>query len=300
MKTDTVAVAMLVMAVAIFTVLFSIGRMVDPGVGAAQIQAIRNGAAVLILLGLFARRPGVWGIWRHHPRLILARSGTGVTGGALLIYGVANMPVAEAMSLALLDGVMAVVLGALFLRERVSVVHGLLILMAFGGGLVVILGSGARVDWARVELVPAAAVTLGAVLLASETVFLRVLSLRSDPIPALLAVAISGMSFMAPVAAWQWQPMSALSWGLILAMGPAALFGQYLNVVGYRRVPVSIAAPLGYTAIVFAGLLGWAGFGEVPSLATLVGGTVIALAGIGLARTRAFNPSPAPAAPGRR
>ncbi|MCR9256063.1 MAG: DMT family transporter [Alphaproteobacteria bacterium] len=298
-KSDPFAVLLLVAAVGLFTVPFALGRFVGTEVSFLQIQGLRNASAFLILLALFGHRLVHWRIWTRHPWLILVRSLTGALGGGLIIYGVARMPVAEAMALGLLEGVIAVIFGALFLRERLSFANGLIVAMTFSGGIVVALGNGHGVDLEQVDPFPAAMVLLGAALMAVESIFLRMLALRSDPIPAMLAVTLAGTLTMGVPALAIWEPMPLSSWIWILSMGPVVLIGQYFNMVGFRRVPVSIAAPLGYTSVVFAALLGFFAFGEMPSLATVAGAVVIVGAGILLARTRVrsgvVSRSPAPA-----
>jgi drug/metabolite transporter (DMT)-like permease len=49
--------------------------------------------------------------------------------------------------------------------------------------------------------------------------------------------------------------------------------------------PASLVAPFGYVSLIWAVILGYLVFGEQPDLFTLVGGSMIALAGIALSLT---------------
>jgi drug/metabolite transporter (DMT)-like permease len=53
------------------------------------------------------------------------------------------------------------------------------------------------------------------------------------------------------------------------------------------NAPASLIAPFGYVSLIWAVILGYLVFGEQPDLGTLAGGTMIALAGIALARSAA-------------
>jgi drug/metabolite transporter (DMT)-like permease len=48
----------------------------------------------------------------------------------------------------------------------------------------------------------------------------------------------------------------------------------------YRYAPASVVAPFDYTAMLWAFLLGYAIFGEVPSIFIFVGGAVVVASGL--------------------
>lgn len=74
---------------------------------------------------------------------------------------------------------------------------------------------------------------------------------------------------MAVPMAWRWQPMAAADAGPVLLMGLLATLGLLGITWAFSRVEASRAAPVEYTGFVWAALLGWLLFGEVPSPWTL-------------------------------
>ena len=72
-------------------------------------------------------------------------------------------------------------------------------------------------------------------------------------------------------------------------VGPIAITAQFFNVKAYRLVDASRLAPISYSWIIFATLLGWVAFNEVPTLLALFGATLIVTGGIIVTR-----PSSAP------
>ena len=64
---------------------------------------------------------------------------------------------------------------------------------------------------------------------------------------------------------WLWQPMQASDLPVVLLMGAFATIGLLAVTWAYARVEASRAAPLEYTGLVWAALLGWLVFGEMPT-----------------------------------
>ena len=84
--------------------------------------------------------------------------------------------------------------------------------------------------------------------------------------------------------------LATLPFGWIVPSGPqlAALIG--LGVLGglahvlltesYRHAPASVVAPFDYSSMLWAFVLGYAMFGEVPSIYVFVGGAIVAGSGL--------------------
>ncbi len=60
-----------------------------------------------------------------------------------------------------------------------------------------------------------------------------------------------------------------------MLIGAVAAAGQYINILALRAGEASALAPLDFTRLVFAGVLGLAMFGEQPSGRVFLGAAVI-------------------------
>jgi drug/metabolite transporter (DMT)-like permease len=56
--------------------------------------------------------------------------------------------------------------------------------------------------------------------------------------------------------------------------------GHILMVTAYAKAPAARLAPLEYTALIWAALIGFGVFNEVPTWATLAGGALIVAAAV--------------------
>ena len=74
-------------------------------------------------------------------------------------------------------------------------------------------------------------------------------------------------------------------------MAGAASFGalgHWLLILAHKHAPASTVAPFFYVQLLWATLLGWVVFGEVPDRWTLIGGAIVMGSGLYLlARERA-------------
>jgi drug/metabolite transporter (DMT)-like permease len=66
----------------------------------------------------------------------------------------------------------------------------------------------------------------------------------------------------------------------LLAMGAFNLFGQFLLIRAVVHAPPSVVAPLTYTQLVWATLIGFVAFGSTPDLWTIVGAVIIVASGL--------------------
>ena len=62
-------------------------------------------------------------------------------------------------------------------------------------------------------------------------------------------------------------------------LGPIAISAQYLVVIGYRIADVSILTPMDYSWLVFAALIGYVFFGELPTPGVIIGSGMIIVGG---------------------
>ncbi|QBF33828.1 DMT family transporter [Thalassococcus sp. S3] len=286
--TRSIAILWVFLGTGIFSGIFASGRFADGIAAPAQVVFLRyvGGVVTLALVMSLRRAP----LAQYRSRFVpahLARALTGCFGGLAIIYASAHMPLMDATAISLLYVVLIVALGALVLKERVSPAHWGAVAVSSAGAAVVLLSRGAFQSLDVAYLMPAAIAFAGAVLLAIEALLIRTLSLADTALTVLLHVNVFGLLLMTGPALLVWQPMDLGPALAICGLGPLALSAQYCIIRGYRSAEVSVLGPVDYTWLIFAALIGFMAFGEVPSAGVLAGSALIAVAGIMLVRMRA-------------
>ena len=99
---------------------------------------------------------------------------------------------------------------------------------------------------------------------------------RSDSLWTILLIqTVLPMLLLAAPAAWIWRPVPAGDIAFILLAGGLGTLGLLCLTYAFTRLEASRVAPLEYTSFVWAALLGYGLFAEVPTLATAASATLI-------------------------
>ena len=194
---------------------------------------------------------------------------------ALFFWGIGRVPLAQSIALTFIAPLIAMLLAALFLDERIGPGSIVGSLAAFVGVIVIVLGQ-ARSHVGSGVLLGIAAIIGSALCYAVNIVLMRRQALAARPLEInffqcvtvmalwLLAIPILG------VPAW---PREQWLW-----VGLACLFstsGTLLFAWAYARGPASYLAATEYSGFLWASVLGWIVFREPVSLTTLAGATLI-------------------------
>jgi drug/metabolite transporter (DMT)-like permease len=79
---------------------------------------------------------------------------------------------------------------------------------------------------------------------------------------------------------WFAAPHDPHSWALIGAVAITGALAQWALTESLRLAPVSVVLPMDYTSLLWATLLGWLVFSELPSTTILIGAPIIAASGL--------------------
>ncbi|KFE36833.1 DMT family transporter [Thioclava atlantica] len=238
------------------------------GVPAAQSAFVR------FLWGLVFFAPALVRILRRsYPGKVWALFGLRGMFHALAVglwfFAMARTPIADVTAINYLNPIVVTVGGALLFGEglawrRISAVIVALI------GAVIILRPGMRaIEPGHVAQLGAALFFGGAYLAAKRL---------TDFVPASTVVAMMTLvvtAALAPVALWQWQPISLSE---VLWLGAVAIFatgGHYCMTRAFAAAPVTVTQPVIFLQLVWAALSGWAFFDERPDPFVLLGGAII-------------------------
>lgn len=212
----------------------------------------------------------------HMLRSIIGSCGM-FSGFAALTF----LPLSDAVALGYAAPLMVVVLAALVLKERVRGYRWGAVLVGFLGVLIMLaphLGAhGPAVGGAGIGVVFA---LMGAVCSACATIQVRRLT-GTETTGAIvlyftLLCTLLGLSTV--VLGWRMPGPGELAF--LVLMGILGGIGQILLTESYRYGDASLIAPFEYTTMIWAVLIGWFVFGQLPQPAVAVGGVIVAAAGI--------------------
>jgi S-adenosylmethionine uptake transporter len=110
--------------------------------------------------------------------------------------------------------------------------------------------------------------------------------------PTSLIVAYMGI-YLVPMslvpALFVWTTPSGTDWLWLIAIGAVATFGQLAITSAYAAAEATVVVPFDYTRLLFAALIGYAAFGEIPDAWTWLGAAVIAASAVYIAHREAVR-----------
>jgi S-adenosylmethionine uptake transporter len=224
-------------------------------------------------------------------RLHGLRGGITAVMALLFFWGLARVPMAQAISLAYIAPLLALLLGAVFLGERVGrrVLYASLVAIL---GVGVILAGQQRAALGPAAFAGAVAILVSAVLYAVNLVVARLQSQAAQPaeiaflqsaiVTLILACAAPWLAVLPPAGEW---------WKIAVAamLGTSSLF---LLAWAYAHGETGYLATTEYTSFVYAAALGWLVFGERVQPTTLAGAAIIVAACLYAARRRGVARTP--------
>ncbi len=208
------------------------------------------------------------------PGLQLFRSGLLFAATLLFFTALSLMEFAEAVALLQTAPLIITALAALVLGEAVGIRRWSGVCIGLIGALIIVRpGLGV--------FQPAALLPLGAaVCMASYQVATRMLSTADSIWTTLLYTAGVGTLIASAAVPLFWTPPSLTEALLMAVIGVIAGFGHLALVYGLSQASASMLAPFNYTALVWATLLGFVFFAELPDAMTLAGAAIVVGAGL--------------------
>lgn len=208
------------------------------------------------------------------PGWTAARIAVTLVNGMLGAYAFSVLPLAETYAVMFLMPLLIPALAWPVLGEAIDLPRGLAILAGFAGVVLALGPSSSGLSIGHLSALGAA--TLGA----ANYVIIRRTSGVENPGVILLYPTLAMVACLACVMPWLWQPMTRGQLGLTFLMAVELYIGGYAIVAAYRLAPAIVVAPMQYSQIAWAAVLGWALFGEVIGPATGLGILVIIAAGL--------------------
>ncbi|AYG61097.1 DMT family transporter [Rhizobium jaguaris] len=184
------------------------------------------------------------------------------------------LQLAEVTTLYYAAPIVGTILATIVLREKVTVARWMAVGVGFCGVVIASNPVGLSISW------PVYLALQAAVLWATGMVLLRKTALHEK---SHIQMAVSNIIFIlltGTMAFLHWKTPTAYELILLCTTGVVAGVGQLALFEGMRQAPVSVLAPFEYTSLVWAFLLGFLIWGDIPKINTFVGAVLILSAGL--------------------
>ena len=269
-------IALRLVTAALLAVMFALVKLASTrGVHLVETLFYRQIGSAVCAVGLVAAGPGFASLRTRRVGAHVARMGLGMTAMALNFLAMILLPLAEATAIGFSVPIFSTVLAALLLAEPTGRWRWGAVAAGFLGVLIIVQpGSG------EVPVTGAAVALIGALVTASVTIMIRRLGATERASTTVFWFAVSSLVPMGILMLWFAATHDFATWAILAGMALAGGLAQLTLTGALRLAPVSIVMPMDYTSLLWATLLGFWLFAELPTPWTWVGAPVIIASGL--------------------
>ncbi|WNL42095.1 DMT family transporter [Halomonas sp. PAMB 3264] len=193
------------------------------------------------------------------------------------IIGLILMPLAEATAIAFVAPLFVTLLSVPLLGERIDRPVLAASLLGFAGVLVVVRPGGDAFHIGALVLIGAA------LFYALTMITARRYGSRESFWALVFYMTLVPMLLTGAMVPFVWTTPEPIHWLGFLASGLLGVAATAFITLAFRHAPAAIAAPFDYTALLWAVLLGWWFWGELPDRWVWIGSALIMASGLWIA-----------------
>jgi drug/metabolite transporter (DMT)-like permease len=272
-----------VISVLVFIVMASMIKATSAHVPPGQAVFFRSLFAIpVIVIWLIQRRELATGFSASNPAGHVWRGFVGTLAMGLGFAGLGYLPLPEVTAIGYAAPLLTVVFAAMFLGEEVRMFRITSVALGLAGVLIVLsprltVLQGQAADHA--EALGAMLVLGSAVFAALAQVFVRKLVMTEKTPAIVFWFSVTASVLSLTTLAFGWVVPTPFEAALLVGAGLLGGVGQIFLTSSYREADASLVAPFDYASMIFALLIGYFVFNEVPTMVMLSGASLVVTAG---------------------
>lgn len=208
----------------------------------------------------------------------------GIVGSCAMLMGFAGLkflPLPEVTAIRFVTPVVMVILAALMLGERLRLIRISAVLVGLLG-VVIITAPRFSGGFGTIEAL-GALLTLGSACAAAlAQVYVKSMSDTESTAAIVFYFSLTAAALSLLTLPFGWVMPRGLEWVWLIGAGLIGGVGQILLTAAYRFADAGVIAPFSYVSMLWAIVIGFVWFGEVPTWTMLGGATLIIGAGVAI------------------
>ena len=285
MNTGKGIVLKLVSAV-LFAVMSALIRYLGVRYPIGEVVFYRSAFAIVPIILIYAWRGELAATVRtERPLGQLNRGALSVVGMFCNFGALARLPLVESNAISFTSPLFSVAFAALFLKERVRIYRWSAVIVGFIGVLVVL---APHLSGDELTIAIASATSVAGVIYAiagsitNAGTMLQTRLLTQSETTSSIVFYFSLICAIAGLVTWPfgWIAPTGGEFLILACIGFLGGTGHIVLTESYRHAAASVVAPFDYTSMIWALILGYAMFGETPTVMIVIGSAIIAAAGL--------------------
>jgi len=277
------AILIKMLSVLLFALMSALIRWLGDRVPLGQVVFFRSAFAIPPVLAVYAVRGElITAVRTERPFGHLGRGMISVAGMFLSFAALARLPLADANALSFASPLITVALAALILKEQVRIYRWTAVAIGFVGVLVMLwpfLDVGHMTASTEASVGAACALT-AAFTNAGSVIQTRRLTDSETTSSIVFYFSFICMLIGACTLPFAWHQPTLGEFAALVGIGCIGGISHIFLTESYRYAAASVVAPFDYTAMLWAFLIGYWMFGEVPTAYVYVGSAIVAASGL--------------------
>jgi drug/metabolite transporter (DMT)-like permease len=279
---DTIkGIAIMVVGVALLTANDAVSKYLTESYPVGQVICLRQAATLLVIVPYVMAITG-WGAlrvvsWQGQ----IVRGLLFVANAAFIVLALSLLPLATVITIMFASPIITAAVSMPMLGERVDRSRWLAILAGFAGVLIVVRPGAASFEWALLIAVAASFAN------SLRDVMTRLLSRTETSIAILFWSTLIVMAAGALTAPFGWRPVTGADAAWFAVAGVFNASAHFLLIVALRLGEAAVITPVRYTALIWATIIGYMVWRELPDAWVLAGSALIIASGIAMVRVEA-------------
>jgi drug/metabolite transporter (DMT)-like permease len=266
-------IALMLLSCFVFSLNDALGKWLVATYSVGELLLIRSAAALCVLAPLAYREGFAVFAAMPRPRLQILRVVLSSLEVGFFFWAVSYLPLADVTTFYLASPIFVTALSPFLLGETIGWKRACAVIAGFAGVLIAMRPSSASFG------LPALIALGGSILFALQMMVTR--SLRGTPDIVLVTTQIASTFLLGVLTApFGWVSPSARDLALFALLGLIALSGLFCVNRSLKLAPASLVVPYQYSFILWAMILGYLVFGDVPGALLILGAAIIVVAGI--------------------
>ncbi len=239
-----------------------------------QVMAFRSGFIVIACLVAGRTKLVARAIETPLKLPLIGRGAITMTAWMLYFTAARHVPLAQLMTLYFSAPIITTLLAIPLLGERVNRARWISLGLGFSGVLAASDPFGLKLSLDTVMVLAAAGLWGYAIIL------MRQIARKESSLLQMLFQNLCFLVVTLPLTIFTWVTPDPLQLTVLLSIGVMGACGQYMLFEGCRLAPASVMGTVEYTGLLWAFLLGYWVFGDIPSMAVTLGAALISCAGV--------------------
>jgi drug/metabolite transporter (DMT)-like permease len=258
-----------------FVVNDTLVKVVSESLPAAQLIFLRGLFATALLLMISGRMGAIGQLGALLDRRVVIRALFDALATLTYLTSLFHLPIANATAINMATPLFITLFAVVAFKERVGGARWLAIATGFTGVLLVVQPSGAAFNAYALLCLG------GTVLHASRDLMTRTIHRGIPSILITLSTAVAVTLLSGALCLFsEWRPFAITQLGMLAAASIFLSGGYFLLTVAMRGGEMSLIAPFRYAGLLFALVLGYAVWGDVPNTLAWTGIALLVAAGL--------------------